>query len=70
MWDGYVGRWYLFVAHGVEVASYLCNLFLVCLLFFPYHPYILLISLEIFFVLLVILKIHLLFLPYYGRWIP
>ena len=44
MWDGgtwlwHMGRWQL----------YLYNPFLVCLLFSLYHPYILLISLEIFF---------------------
>ena len=54
--DGYVGRWYLFVAHGTVVATFtILSLFAD---FFPlYHPYIILISLEIFFVLLVIILV-------------
>ena len=52
--DGYVGRWYLFMAHGAVVTT--CTFIILSLFayfFCLYHPYILLSSLEIFFVLLV-----------------
>ena len=51
--DGYVGQWYstLFVVHKAVIAILYFTLFVyfVCL----YHPYIFLISLEIFYILLV-----------------